>query len=57
MATVGEGVRSDVEDAHDKGALTEGEGPGAEAPVITWAGRKGHGGILCREQGVGNREC
>ena len=49
VAAVGEGVGSDVEDAHDKGALAKWEGAGAEAPVITWAEREGHGGILCRE--------
>ena len=50
VAAVGEGVGCDVEDAHDEGSPAEGEGAGAEMPVVMSAGREGHGEILdCRE--------
>jgi len=46
VAAVREGVRCDVEDAHDEGPSTKGEGAGAEVPVVMGARREGHGGIL-----------
>ena len=54
MSAVGEGVRRDVEDAHDDGPLAERESAGAEAPVEAGTGGEGHEGILVsgsREQG------
>jgi len=42
LATVGEGVRSEVEDAHDEGARAEGECAGTELPDEFVAGGKGH---------------
>ncbi len=46
VATVGEGVGGDVEDAHDAGMVAEREGAGAEAPVEEVAGGEGHEWIL-----------
>jgi hypothetical protein len=46
VATVGEGIRRDVEYAHDDGALAQGESAGAEAPVEAWAGSESHEEIL-----------
>ncbi len=45
-AAVGEGVGCDVEDAHDDGSLAQGEGAGAEVPVVMAAGCEGHVWIL-----------
>ena len=42
VASVGEGVGCDVEDAHDDGSLAQCEGAGAEMPVVMAAGREGH---------------
>lgn len=42
-ASVGEGVRSDVENAHDEGSLAQSEGAGAEMPVEAGASGEGHG--------------
>jgi len=46
VATVGEGVGRNVEDAHEDGSLAQGKGAGAEVPVEVWARREGHEGIL-----------
>ena len=45
-APVREGVGRDVEDAHDDGSRAEGQGSGAEMPVVMAACREGHGEIL-----------
>jgi len=45
-AAVGEGIGRDIEDAHDDGSLAEGDGTGAEVPVMMTAGDEGHVEIL-----------
>jgi len=45
-AAVGEGVGRDIKDSHDEGSRAEGEGAGAEMPVVMSAPREGHGEIL-----------
>lgn len=46
VATIGEGVRRDVEDAHEDGAIAQAQGASAEAPVEEWSRHEGHGWIL-----------
>jgi hypothetical protein len=43
VPAVREGVRCDVEDAHDESPPTQGESVGAEVPVMMSARREGHG--------------
>jgi hypothetical protein len=49
-AAVGEGVRRDVEDAHDEGGFAERKGAGAELPGEWWGADESHTGTMLQSE-------